>query len=196
MTALERGVRVIPVLIDGASALRRQDLPPELHKLARLNAAKLSYDRYQDDADRLLDLIQRVLATVGEEPLAGEERELLDRKGEEKADRDVREEAARQYEEAKEAAAPSGTAAFIPWVHVPQRVRTVTPDSGTIATAATAAQTPRPTQASPIQPPRDHTASTGALPPLTPEQRAAALEKAAQARKERGKVKKRLGLST
>lgn len=88
-TALERGVRVIPVLIDGARALRRQDLPAELHKLARLNAAKLSYDRYQDDADRLLDLIQRVLATVGEEPLAEEERQLLDRKGGEKADRDL-----------------------------------------------------------------------------------------------------------
>ncbi len=67
-TALERGVRVIPVLINGARALRREDLPAELHKLARLNAHKLSYDRYQDDASRLLDLIQRVLATAGEEP--------------------------------------------------------------------------------------------------------------------------------
>jgi hypothetical protein len=182
-TALERGVRVIPVLIDGARALRRQDLPAELHKLARLNAAKLSYDRYQDDADRLLYLIQRVLATVGEEPLAEEGRELLDRKGGEKADRDVPEAATRQYEEAaskpKEAAAPGGTAA-------------ATPDSSTVATAATAAQTPRPPQTSPIQPARDYTASTGALPPLTPEQRAAALEKAARARKERGEVKKRL----
>ena len=171
-TALEHGVRVIPVLIDGASALRRQDLPEELHKLARLNAAKLSWDRYQDDADRLLDLIQRVLATVGEQPLAGEERERLDRKGGEEADRDDPEEIARQYQEAQEAAAPGGTAASIPWVHVPS--------------------TPRPTQASPSQPPRDHTASTGALPPLTPEERAAALEKAAQARKERGEVKNRL----
>lgn len=27
----------------------------------------MSYDRYQDDADRLLDLIQRVLAAVSEE---------------------------------------------------------------------------------------------------------------------------------
>jgi hypothetical protein len=60
-TALERGVRVIPVLLDGARPLRQQELPAELHKLARLNAHKLSYDRYQDDADRLLDLIQRVL---------------------------------------------------------------------------------------------------------------------------------------
>ena len=80
-TALERGVRVIPVLIDGAKPLRQQDLPAELHKLARLNAHKLSYDRYQDDASRLLDLIQRVLATVGEEPPAEWERELPDRKG-------------------------------------------------------------------------------------------------------------------
>jgi hypothetical protein len=60
-TALERGVRVIPVLVDGARPLRRQDLPDELHKLARLNAHKLSSDRYQYDADQLLDLIQRVL---------------------------------------------------------------------------------------------------------------------------------------
>jgi hypothetical protein len=67
-TALEQGVRVIPVLIDGARALRRQDLPAELRKLGRLNAHNLSYDRYQDDADRLLDLIQRVLATASEEP--------------------------------------------------------------------------------------------------------------------------------
>lgn len=37
-TALQRGVRVIPVLIDGAKPLRQQDLPAELHKLARLNA--------------------------------------------------------------------------------------------------------------------------------------------------------------
>jgi hypothetical protein len=64
-TALERGVRVIPVLVDGARPLRRQELPAELHKLARLNALELSYGRYQYDADRLLDLIQRVLAAVG-----------------------------------------------------------------------------------------------------------------------------------
>jgi hypothetical protein len=118
-TALEHGVRVIPVLIDGASALRRQDLPEELHKLARLNAAKLSWDRYQDDADRLLDLIQRVLSTVGEQPLAEQDREHLDRKGGEEADADDPEELARQYQEAQEAAAPGETAASIPWVHVP-----------------------------------------------------------------------------
>jgi TIR domain len=63
-TALGRGMRVIPVLVDGARPLRRQQLPEELHSLARLNAFELSYDRYQYDADRLLDVIQRVLATA------------------------------------------------------------------------------------------------------------------------------------
>ena len=63
-TALERGVRVIPVLVDGAKPVRQQQLPSGLQKLARLNALELSVSRYQYDADRLLDLIQRVLTPV------------------------------------------------------------------------------------------------------------------------------------
>ena len=62
-TALERGVQVIPVLIDGARPLRQQQLPAELHELARLNALELSSTRYQRDANRLLELIQRVVVT-------------------------------------------------------------------------------------------------------------------------------------
>ena len=61
-TALEREVRVIPVLVDGTTPLRQQQLPSELHKLARLNAFELSHARYQYDADRLVKLIQQVLA--------------------------------------------------------------------------------------------------------------------------------------
>ena len=59
--ALERGVRVIPLLVDGARPLRQQQLPSELQKLARLNALELSYGRYEYDADRLLNIIHRVL---------------------------------------------------------------------------------------------------------------------------------------
>ena len=87
-TALEQDVRVIPVLIDDAKPLRQQDLPAELHKLARLNAHKLSYDRYQDDADRLFDVIQRVLAPF-------KEREEAQRKVAEEAEQKDREEAER-----------------------------------------------------------------------------------------------------
>jgi hypothetical protein len=61
-TALERGVRVIPVLVDEARPLRQQQLPSELHQLAQLNALELSYGRYDYDAGRLFDLLQRVLA--------------------------------------------------------------------------------------------------------------------------------------
>jgi hypothetical protein len=63
-TALERGVRVIPVLVDGARPPQRQQLPSELSKLARLNALELSYGRYEYDADRLLRIIQQVLDEV------------------------------------------------------------------------------------------------------------------------------------
>jgi hypothetical protein len=76
-TALEREMRVIPVLIDGARPLQQQELPPELQKLARLNAHKLSWDRYQDDADRLLDLIQRVVAAAVEQAEAYRQAEAL-----------------------------------------------------------------------------------------------------------------------
>ena len=57
-------MRVIPVLVDGAEPLRQEQLPAELRKLARLNALELSYGRYEYDADRLLNLIQQVLAAV------------------------------------------------------------------------------------------------------------------------------------
>ena len=60
-TALERDIRVVPVLVDGARPLQQQQLPVDLTKLARLNALELSYGRYEYDADRLIHLIERVL---------------------------------------------------------------------------------------------------------------------------------------
>jgi hypothetical protein len=63
-TALERerDVRVIPVLVDGARALRQEQLPGDLHRLARLNPFPLSHGHhYEYDAGRLVELIERVL---------------------------------------------------------------------------------------------------------------------------------------
>jgi hypothetical protein len=61
--ALKRGrdVRTIPVLVDGAQPPRQQELPSGLKKLARLNAVRMSYDRFDDDAGRLFNLIGRLI---------------------------------------------------------------------------------------------------------------------------------------
>jgi hypothetical protein len=62
-TALERRVRVIPVLVDGAKAPRQQQLPADLCKLARLNTLEMSYGRYEYDESRLMAIVQRVIAS-------------------------------------------------------------------------------------------------------------------------------------
>jgi TIR domain len=62
--ALERCVRVIPVLVDGAAALRQRQLPPGLCKLARLNALEMSYGRFEYDESRLLVAVEKVLASA------------------------------------------------------------------------------------------------------------------------------------
>lgn len=67
--AFERGVRVIPVLIDGAGPLRPQELPSEPRMLAEINAAVLSDARFESDATQLSFIIQQVL---GESTDAGQ----------------------------------------------------------------------------------------------------------------------------
>jgi hypothetical protein len=99
-TALKRGVRVIPVLVDDARPLRQQQLPAELHKLARLNALELSYRRYQYDSGRLLDLIQRVLGAAGDPAGAGRKAQgEEDRQAQTEDDRQAQTEDARQAQE-------------------------------------------------------------------------------------------------
>lgn len=61
--ALERRIRVIPVLVDGAVAPRQQQLPHDLRKVARLNALEMSYSRYEYDEARLLAAIERILTS-------------------------------------------------------------------------------------------------------------------------------------
>jgi hypothetical protein len=61
-TGLRRGIRIIPVLVEGARPPRRDELPSDLRRLARLNALEMSCDhRYQYDADRLMVIIERAL---------------------------------------------------------------------------------------------------------------------------------------
>jgi hypothetical protein len=66
-TALKRDIRVIPVLVEGASMPLSRDLPDDLKALVRRNALQLSHDRFRTDAERLESAVERALEkTVAE----------------------------------------------------------------------------------------------------------------------------------
>jgi hypothetical protein len=60
--ALARGVRVIPILVEGAVMPGRQDLPESLAGLARRHALLVRYESFRSDAGRLVTAIERILA--------------------------------------------------------------------------------------------------------------------------------------
>jgi hypothetical protein len=64
--ALERGIRVIPVLAEGATMPRRQDLPDSLAALVRRNAVRLSHESFRYEAARLIDTLAKVLNQTAE----------------------------------------------------------------------------------------------------------------------------------
>ena len=70
--ALQRNVRLIPVLVDGATMPRADELPSSLARMTRRQALELSPSRFEHDTNRLL----RVL----DETLAGTQRPLGDDK--------------------------------------------------------------------------------------------------------------------
>jgi TIR domain len=61
-TALARDVRVIPILVEGASMPGREDLPGSLAGLARRNALLIRHESFRSDAGRLVTAIEGVLA--------------------------------------------------------------------------------------------------------------------------------------
>ena len=63
-SALKRDIRVIPVLVDGASMPRPSDLPPSLHALARRNAVEIAHHRFTADCDDLARHIKRALGVA------------------------------------------------------------------------------------------------------------------------------------
>jgi hypothetical protein len=65
-TALKRGIRVIPVLVDGASMPQSAELPEDLKALARRHALEVSHNRFNTDTERLLGAVERVVRA--EEP--------------------------------------------------------------------------------------------------------------------------------
>jgi len=59
--ALDRDIRVIPVLVEMAAMPHIDDLPDDLKPLARRNAIEISHTRFDMDANRLISAIERVL---------------------------------------------------------------------------------------------------------------------------------------
>jgi glycerophosphoryl diester phosphodiesterase len=59
--ALSRKVRVVPLLIDGATMPRPDQLPPSLAQLVRRQAQELSPSRFDADANRLFGVLDRTL---------------------------------------------------------------------------------------------------------------------------------------
>jgi hypothetical protein len=59
--ALERNVRLVPVLVDGATMPGAEELPENLRLLARRNAIELSDTRWDYDIGRLGDTLAKVL---------------------------------------------------------------------------------------------------------------------------------------
>ena len=66
--AFERGVRVIPVLVDGARMPQAAELPDSLAQLAHRQALELSPNRFGSDTGRLLDVLDRTLNEMGVAP--------------------------------------------------------------------------------------------------------------------------------
>jgi dipeptidyl aminopeptidase/acylaminoacyl peptidase len=59
---LERDIRVIPILVDGATMPSSEQLPPSLAKLTRRQALELSPQRFQYDTDRLLRVLDKTIS--------------------------------------------------------------------------------------------------------------------------------------
>ena len=76
-TALKRDIRVIPVLVDGASMPLRSDLPDDLQALVRRNALQLSHERFHTDSERLASAVGRALEKTAVERREPQETERL-----------------------------------------------------------------------------------------------------------------------
>jgi hypothetical protein len=64
-SALQRNIRVIPILIDGAVMPEEHQLPPELAGLLTRNAHDVSFTRFHADLDSFIRVLHRILALPG-----------------------------------------------------------------------------------------------------------------------------------
>ncbi|PPK73936.1 TIR domain-containing protein [Methylobacter tundripaludum] len=61
--AISRKIRIIPILLGGATMPRPEDLPPELIFMARLQALELTDTRWEYDFEQLAKAIEKIIGT-------------------------------------------------------------------------------------------------------------------------------------
>jgi hypothetical protein len=66
--ALERNVRVVPVLVDEAELPTREQLPESLQPLVRRQTLRLSHDQFRIETQRLIDDLLRLSGTAAALP--------------------------------------------------------------------------------------------------------------------------------
>jgi hypothetical protein len=59
--ALERDIRVVPILVEGATMPRSSDLPQSLQKLEGRHALRISHESFRRDAGQLLETLDPLL---------------------------------------------------------------------------------------------------------------------------------------
>ncbi len=82
-TALHSGLRVIPLLVDGARLPRSTDLPEDLAPLVRRNAFEIRHESFHADTERLIKAIEEII----EEDAAARAAALAEKRAERSAER-------------------------------------------------------------------------------------------------------------
>jgi hypothetical protein len=67
-TALSRDIKVIPVLVDGASMPNQEQLPRTLQAFAHRNALELSNTRFRFDLERIAQAVRKTLTPARRKP--------------------------------------------------------------------------------------------------------------------------------
>ncbi len=75
--ALERGIRVIPVLVGGATLPHPSDLPDNLKALCERQAVEIRDTRFHEDAKDLVDVLHRTIRGTGFLPKEGGLKRLI-----------------------------------------------------------------------------------------------------------------------
>lgn len=60
-SALTRGIRTIPVLVEGVRMPYADELPERMSSLVRRNAVAISHERFNADVDRVIEVLRRVV---------------------------------------------------------------------------------------------------------------------------------------